>query len=53
MFRLRGDRASLLAALVAHWSEQQLAIPVSPRGTRPVSPLQKEGVSWLGTTLSP
>jgi hypothetical protein len=27
MLRLRGDRSSLLAALLAHWSEQQLAIP--------------------------
>jgi hypothetical protein len=29
MIRLRGDRSSLLAALLAHWSEQQLAIPAA------------------------
>lgn len=31
MFRLRGDRSSLLAALLADWCEQQLAIPAAPR----------------------
>jgi hypothetical protein len=29
MIRLRGDRSSLLAPLLAHWSEQQLAIPAA------------------------
>jgi hypothetical protein len=29
MLRFRGDRSTLLAALVAHWSEQQLAIPAA------------------------
>ncbi|MFY8149491.1 MAG: hypothetical protein ACOVNL_09800 [Prochlorococcaceae cyanobacterium] len=27
MLRVRGDRTSLLAALLAHWSEQQLQLP--------------------------
>jgi hypothetical protein len=34
MIRLRGDRASLLAALLAHWCEQQLALPLT-RAKRP------------------
>ena len=29
MLRFRGDRSTLLAALLAHWSEQQLAIPAA------------------------
>jgi hypothetical protein len=31
MLRVRGNRSSLLAALLAHWSEQQLAIPAACR----------------------
>lgn len=31
MIRLRGDRVSLLAALLAHWSEEQLALPAKPQ----------------------
>jgi len=34
MIRLRGDRGSLLAALLTHWSEQQLALP-APSRARP------------------
>ncbi|QVL53868.1 MAG: hypothetical protein KFB97_05950 [Cyanobium sp. M30B3] len=34
MIRLRGDRASLLAALLAQWSEHQLALPPSSRPWR-------------------
>jgi hypothetical protein len=30
MIRMRGDRVSLLAALLAHWSEEQLALPAEP-----------------------
>ena len=44
MLRIHGDRTSLLAALTAHWAEQQLQIPqplrpvVAPisRWTRPM-----------------
>jgi hypothetical protein len=36
MIRLRGDRSSLLAALLAHWSEEQLALPST---THPWLPL--------------
>jgi hypothetical protein len=44
MLRIHGDRNSLLAALTAHWAEQQLQIPqqlrpvVAPisRWTRPM-----------------
>ena len=44
MLRIHGDRNSLLAALTAHWAEQQLQIPqplrpvVAPisRRTRPM-----------------
>jgi len=28
MLRLRGDQNSLLAALLLHWSEQQLQLPM-------------------------
>jgi hypothetical protein len=31
MLRIHGDRSSLLAALAAHWAEQQLQIPPSLR----------------------
>jgi hypothetical protein len=31
MLRIHGDRNSLLAALTAHWAEQQLQIPQSLR----------------------
>jgi hypothetical protein len=30
MIRLRGDRTSLLAALLAHWSEEQACLPQPP-----------------------
>lgn len=42
MLRLRGDRASLLAALLSHWCEQQLALPID--GARPggAAPTQQE-----------
>ena len=29
MLRIHGDRASLLAALAAHWADQQLQIPTA------------------------
>jgi hypothetical protein len=29
MLRIHGDRCSLLAALAAHWSDQQLQIPTA------------------------
>jgi hypothetical protein len=29
MLRIHGDRDSLLAALAAHWADQQLQIPAS------------------------
>ncbi len=41
MLRIHGDRSSLLAALTAHWAEQQLQIPqplrpqLRPISTRP------------------
>lgn len=38
MLRLRGDRASLLAALLSHLCEQQLALPIDgdpPGGAAP------------------
>ena len=31
MLRIYGDRASLLAALAAHWADQQLQIPTAPK----------------------
>ncbi|MFM7674430.1 MAG: hypothetical protein ACKO5F_02325 [Synechococcus sp.] len=31
MLRIHGDRHSLLAALTAHWAEQQLQIPEPQR----------------------
>ena len=31
MLRIHGDRASLLAALTAHWANQQLQIPQALR----------------------
>jgi len=31
MIRTRGDRASLLAALLAHWSEEQHSLPQQPQ----------------------
>ena len=31
MLRIHGDRISLLAALTAHWADQQLQIPPSLR----------------------
>jgi hypothetical protein len=34
MLRVRGNRSSLLAALLAHWSEQQLAIPAACLSSR-------------------
>jgi hypothetical protein len=41
MLRIHGDRSSLLAALTAHWADQQLQIPqalrlvVAPLSRRP------------------
>ena len=43
MLRIHGDRFSLLAALTAHWADQQLRIPQTlrpivrpiPRGLKP------------------
>jgi hypothetical protein len=32
MIRLRGDRQSLLMALLLHWSEQQLGLPLIAEG---------------------
>ncbi|MCS5691008.1 hypothetical protein NZK33_03300 [Cyanobium sp. FGCU-6] len=29
MLRIHGDRSSLLAALAAHWADQQLQIPAT------------------------
>ena len=40
MLRIRGDRSSLLAALAAHWSESQLAIPLAVRARRATSEAQ-------------
>ncbi|MFM1900509.1 MAG: hypothetical protein RLZZ216_1085 [Cyanobacteriota bacterium] len=31
MLRIHGDRDSLLAALAAHWVDQQLQIPIMPK----------------------
>lgn len=42
MIRLRGDRGSLLAALLAHWSEQQLTLP-APSRARPTLQLALDG----------
>ncbi len=33
MLRIRGDRSSLLAALAAHWADQQLQLPLLGPGT--------------------
>ncbi|MFM7239259.1 MAG: hypothetical protein ACKOZN_06640 [Cyanobium sp.] len=46
MIRLRGDRTSLLAALLAHWSERQLALPPVPAAGR--SARGGNGPEWLG-----
>lgn len=43
MLRIRGDRASLLAALAAHWAEQQLLLPGrsdAPERLTPLPPLR-------------
>jgi hypothetical protein len=46
MIRLRGDRTSLLAALLAHWSERQLALPpAAPTAGR--SARGGNGPKWL------
>lgn len=37
MLRIRGDRSSLLAALAAHWADQQLQLPLLGAGA-PLSP---------------
>jgi hypothetical protein len=39
MLRIHGDRASLLAALTAHWANQQLQIPQALRPV--VAPLSR------------
>jgi hypothetical protein len=39
MFRIHGDRDSLLAALLAHWADQQLQIPPTLKAVvRPIRP---------------
>ena len=40
MLRIHGDRSSLLAALAAHWAEQQLQIP--PRLRPVVRPIHRQ-----------
>jgi hypothetical protein len=35
MLRIQGNRDSLLAALIAHWADQQLQIPPSLRAAPP------------------
>ena len=40
MLRIHGDRSSLLAALAAHWAEQQLQIPPSLRPV--VRPIRRQ-----------
>jgi hypothetical protein len=37
MLRIHGDRLSLLAALAAHWADQQLNLPAASRSTAPAS----------------
>jgi hypothetical protein len=39
MLRIHGDRDSLLAALTAHWADQQLQIPPALRPA--VSPIRR------------
>ncbi len=42
MLRIRGDRSSLLAALAAHWADQQLDLPtVSLRPGLTPAPLRR------------
>jgi len=39
MLRIHGDRSSLLAALAAHWADQQLQIPAAFKPlVRPIRP---------------
>jgi hypothetical protein len=40
MLRIHGDRTSLLAALTAHWAEQQLQIPPVLRPA--VAPIRRQ-----------
>ena len=40
MLRIHGNRDSLLAALTAHWAEQQLQIPTSLRPV--VRPIRRQ-----------
>jgi hypothetical protein len=35
MIRLRGDHSSLIAALLLHWSEQQIGLPLSRQHLTP------------------
>jgi hypothetical protein len=35
MIRLRGDRSSLIAALLLHWSEHQMGLPLSRQHLTP------------------
>jgi hypothetical protein len=37
MLRIHGDRLSLLAALAAHWADQQVQLPAAARSTNPGS----------------
>ena len=52
MLRIHGDRNSLLAALTAHWADQQLQIPepvrpVVGRSPAPRGPgVEREGQPW-------
>lgn len=47
MLRVHGDRRSLLAALIAHWSEQQLQLPAGsrprPQNVKRVLPRRRQG----------
>jgi len=40
MLRIHGDRDSLLAALTAHWADQQLQIPQALR--RALAPIRRQ-----------
>ena len=46
MLRIHGDRDSLLAALAAHWVDQQLQIPIMPKPlVRPICCLNGSGIN--------
>jgi len=56
MLRIHGDRLSLLAALAAHWADQQLQLPAAPRSTgrggpeAGISSSARRG-SWRGSIM--